>query len=158
MKGPLRHKALAIVATTTLVSPLALSHLNDKEPQQSYRQSYFAMVAMNFGPIAETMKGNIPWNDDMMATWAGELATLATLDVTRSFGPGSDKGTTRAKPAIWENMDDFKQKMADFQTAAAALNEAVAGGDKQAIGAAVGEVGGACKACHDEYKSKDYLY
>ena len=27
-----------------------------------------------------------------------------------------------------------------------------------AVGAGVGEVGKACKACHDEYKSKDYLY
>ena len=27
-----------------------------------------------------------------------------------------------------------------------------------AIKAAVGDTGKACKACHDEYKSKDYLY
>jgi cytochrome c556 len=26
------------------------------------------------------------------------------------------------------------------------------------VGKAVGEAGGTCKACHDDYKSKDYLY
>lgn len=158
MNRSLRNKALAVATAAALVSPLALSHLNDKEPQQSYRQSWFAMVALNFGPMAETVKGNIPWNDAQMATWANELAILASMDVTRSFGPGSDKGTTRAKPEIWDNMDDFKQKMDDFKTAAAALNVAAEGGDQKAVAAAVGDVGGACKACHDEYKAKDYLY
>ena len=46
---------------------------------------------------------------------------------------------------------------ADFP-AVLALNAAAEGGDQKAIAAAVGEVGGACKACHDEYKSKNYLY
>ena len=26
------------------------------------------------------------------------------------------------------------------------------------VGSAVGDAGNACKACHDEYKSKNYLY
>ena len=42
--------------------------------------------------------------------------------------------------------------------AAAGLLEAAQSGDKGAIGAAVKKTGGTCKSCHDEYKSKDYLY
>ncbi len=48
--------------------------------------------------------------------------------------------------------------MNDLKTAVASLQAAVDGGDREAIAAAVGDVGGSCKACHDEYKSKDYLY
>ena len=145
-------------ATSLLLAPFAISHFDDKEPQQSYRQSWFTLVAMNFGPMASTVKGEIPWNDEMMQGWAGDLATLTTLNILRGFGEGSDKGTTRAKPEIWQNKADFESKRGDLKTAVASLQTAVDGGDREAIAAAVGDVGGACKACHDEYKSKDYLY
>jgi len=140
------------------VTPLAVSHFDDKEMQQSYRQSWFAMVAMNFGPMASSVKGEIPWNQEMMQGWANDLATLTTLNIMRGFGDGSDKGTTRAKPEIWENKADFESKMNDLKTAVAALQKTTAGGDREAIAADVGAVGKACKACHDEYKSKEYLY
>ncbi len=140
------------------VTPFAVSHFDDKEMQQSYRQSWFAMVAMNFGPMASSVKGEIPWNQEMMQGWANDLATLTTLNIMRGFGDDSDKGTTRAKPEIWENKADFESKMNDLKTAAAALQKTTAGGDREAIAADVGAVGKACKACHDEYKSKEYLY
>ena len=38
------------------------------------------------------------------------------------------------------------------------LASVVEGGDRAAIAQQVGAVGQTCKACHDEYKSKDYLY
>ena len=140
------------------VTPFAVSHFDDKEMQQSYRQSWFAMVAMNFGPMASSVKGEIPWNQEMMQGWANDLATLTTLNIMRGFGDGSDKGTTRAKPEIWENKADFESKMNDLKTAAAALQKTTTGGDREAITADVGAVGKACKACHDEYNSKEYLY
>ncbi|NCF17821.1 MAG: cytochrome c [Haliea sp.] len=159
MPRSLRKYMLAATAVTGLaLAPLAVSHLNDKEVQQSYRQSWFTLVALNFGPMASTVKGEIPWNDDMMKGWANDLATLTTLNIMRGFGEGSDKGTTRAKPEIWQNKADFESKMNDLKTATAALQEATAGGDRKAIAEAVGAAGEACKACHDEYKSKDYLY
>ena len=102
MPRPIRKHLLAAAAASSLIlAPLALAHLNDKEVQQSYRQSWFAMVALNFGPMASTVKGEIPWNDEMMQGWAKDLSTLTTLNVMRGFGEGSDKGTTRAKPEIW---------------------------------------------------------
>jgi cytochrome c556 len=108
-------------AAGLLLAPLAVSHFDDKEVQQSYRQSWFALVAMNFGPMASTVKGEIPWNDEMMQGWAGDLTTLTTLNIMRGFGDGSDKGTTRAKPEIWENKADFESKMGDLKTAVGAL-------------------------------------
>lgn len=159
MKRTLRN----IVLATTTAAGLALSfqaasHMVKEEPRQSYRQSYFTLVAMNFGPIGAMVKGEMPWDDAMLKTFANELAALASMDVSRAFAPGSEKGTTRAKPAIWENPDDFKSKLGDLQTAVAALQEAASGGDKKAIAEATGATGKACKSCHDEYKAKDYLY
>ena len=150
--------AIAVIAGLAL-SPLAISHYDDKEPQQSYRQSWFALLAANFGPMVSMVKGEIPWQEDQMASYADQLAALTTLDVMRGFSDGSDKGTTRAKPEIWQDTADFQAKMKDLDTAVAALQTvANQGTDRKAIAEAVGGTGKACKACHDEYKSKDYLY
>lgn len=160
MKPTLRSTALALAAAAggIALSLQATAHLNDEEPMQSYRQSYFTLVAMNFGPIGAMVKGEIPWDDARVAMLADELAALASMDVSRAFGPGSDKGTTRAKPTIWENPDDFAAKLADMQEAVAGLQAAAGSGDRVAIAEATGATGESCKACHDEYKSKDYLY
>lgn len=148
-----------IVLSGLIISPFAVSHYNDKEPAQSYRQSWFAMMAANFGPMVGMVKGEIPWEEDQMASYADQLAALVTLDVMRGFADGTDKGTTRAKPEIWENKPDFQAKMDDLTNAVNALQTvANQGTDRKAIAEAVGATGKACKACHDDYKSKDYLY
>ncbi len=154
------HKALLSLATVSAlaISPLAVSHFNDQEPMQSYRQSAFTLMAMNFGPMNAMLKGEIPWNQEQFARWAEDLDDVAELDILRGFAPGSDKGTTRAKPEIWDNMADFEAKMTDLQAATEALDDAAESGDKEQIAEAFAATGGACKACHDEYKSKDYLY
>lgn len=151
---------LCAAATTgaILLTPAALGHYDDKEPLQSYRQSFFALVAANFGPMAAMVKGEMPWDESKMKDLAGDLQSLSELDVLRGFAPGSDKGTTRAKPEIWENMDDFETKMEDLWAAIDKLEDAAEGGDREAIAASVADTGKACKACHDEYKSKNYLY
>jgi cytochrome c556 len=125
---------------------------------QSFRQSYFTLLAMNFGPIAAMVKGEMPYDDAKVLSLAEDVNAIANIDVARAFGPGSDKGTTRAKPAIWENTDDFVEKYQALQKAAGGLLAAAQSGDKGAVGAAVKDTGGTCKSCHDEYKSKDYLY
>ena len=38
------------------------------------------------------------------------------------------------------------------------LSAVAASGDREQIAQQIGAVGQACKACHDDYKSKDYLY
>ena len=156
----LRRSVLVSAAITGIaLAPLAVSHFDDKEPLQSYRQSYFTLLATNFGPMGAMVKGDMAWDDAMMKTYAHDLAALAELDLMRGFAPGSDKGTTRAKPGIWDNTDDFADKYANLQTAARELNSVVSsGGDRKAIAQAVGATGKACKACHDDYKAKNYLY
>lgn len=160
MQRTQRNTILAIIVLTGIaLSPLALSHYDDKEAAQSYRQSWFALMASNFGPMMAMVKGDIPWQEDQMAGYADQLAALTTLDVMRGFVDGSEKGTTRAKPEIWENKPDFAAKLDNLKTAVNALQTvANQGTDRKAISEQVAATGQACKACHDDYKSKDYLY
>lgn len=138
-------------------APLALSHLDSKEFPQSYRQSLFAILGANMGPMAAMVKGEIPWDDARFAGFASDMAAASQLNYMRGFPKGSEGGTTRAKPGIWENMDDFEAKLNDLRSAASELATAAEGGDKKEIMMAFQATGGACKACHEEYKSKDYL-
>lgn len=152
-------KLVTVSLAVAALSPLSsVAHFDDQQMGQSYRQSYFALLANNFGPMASTVKGEIPWDQDRMAGWAKDFTAVTELNLMRGFAPGTEKGTTRAKPEIWENTADFESKLEDMRVAARALEAAVNSGDREQVGKAVGDAGGTCKACHDDYKSKDYLY
>ena len=142
----------------SLMSASTWAHIEQSEPLQSLRQSYFALLGMTFSPMGDMVKGKIEWNDTLFTEWANDLNHAAQFGVERGFAPGSEKGTTRAKADIWSNMDDFQSKLDDFRAAAATLAETAAGGDQAASRDQFIATGGTCKACHDEYKSKDYLY
>jgi len=140
------------------LSAPSMAHIEQTEPFQSLRQSYFALLGMTFAPMGDMVKGKIEWDDALFETWAKDLHHVSQFGVERGFAPGSQEGTTRAKPEIWSNMTDFKSKLDDFRAAAAKLAEVAAEGDAGASREQFVATGGTCKACHDEYKSKDYLY
>jgi len=69
-------------------------------------------------------------------------------------GTGPNVGKTGAKPEIWQNPQDFAAKLSAFQKAAQAFNATAAGSDVNATKAGFGELGKACKACHDKYRAE----
>ena len=152
-------KSITLVALAALlaIAPVAFTHLENAAFNQSYRQSLFALMGANFGPMGSMMKGEIPWDGEQFARWAGDLDRVAQLDIMRGFPPGSDGGKTRAKPNIWQNTEDFEAKIADLRREAAAMAEQADSGDRKALMKQFHKTGGTCKSCHDEYKSKDYL-
>ena len=151
-------KSLITASLAAVVTIPAVAHIERTEPLQSLRQSFFAIVGMTFGPMSDMVKGEIEWNDAQFVAWANDLAAVSKVSVERGFAPGSEKGKTRAKPAIWENTDDFSQKLANFRSEAEALAAAAKAGDKDATIEQFKQTGGTCKACHDNYKSRGYLY
>ena len=71
-------------------------------------------------------------------------------------GTGPDVGKTHAKAEIWQKPDDFRAKALDFRRAALAFNAAARGRDVNAMKAAFGNLGKACKACHDPYRAPEH--
>ena len=69
--------------------------------------------------------GKVP-HSDHLALHAGAIADLSAV-VGTLFEVNAPGG--HALPAIWENPEDFATKVADFQTAAQGLRDAIANGD-----------------------------
>jgi cytochrome c556 len=70
-------------------------------------------------------------------------------------GSGKESGEkTEALPAIWEKPAEFKTAADKLATAAGALKTAADAKDAKAATAAMGEIGGACKGCHDTFREK----
>jgi cytochrome c556 len=149
--------AIASLLAGLAAAPLALSHLDPTQFNLSYRQSVYALLGANFGPMASMIKGEIPWNAEQFQAYSEDLATVASLNISRGFPPGSQGGRTRAKPALWENTADFEEKLEALRTESTKMALVAASGDRQAILQQFQKTGGTCKNCHDEYKSKEYL-
>jgi len=149
-------RRLATVTTATLLLLLAAattSHAQDAAKAIKYRQSAHFLLGWNIGPIGAMVKGERPFDAEEARMRALRLEQVAPM-IAEGYPPGSQAGApTKARPEIWENMDDFRQKVADMEAATQKLVAATATGDVKQVGTALGAVGGTCKACHDQYKA-----
>ena len=118
-----------------------------------YRKAAFTVMAAHFGRVAGMANGRIPFDAKAVAENA-EIASMMSKLPYAGFGPGTDKGDTKAEPKIWTEMDKFNAAATKMQEEMAKLNVAAKGGNIDAIKAAAGETGKSCKACHDNYRKE----
>lgn len=85
-----------------------------------------------------------------------QAAKLKTLEAAfvKQFPAGSDKGETKALPAVWSDMAGFAAASKAADAAYDKLAVAAGSGDMAALTAAFGETGKACGACHDKFRAK----
>ncbi|MFL6734270.1 MAG: c-type cytochrome [Sphingomicrobium sp.] len=109
------------------------------------------------GKASRAAKKGLETSD--LATVRSSAATINELahKVSTSFpaGTGPDVGKTMAKAAIWEQRDKFDDGMKNFQSAAAAFQQAAQGNDVAAMKAAHAKLGGTCKACHESFREEN---
>ncbi|MET0049959.1 MAG: cytochrome c [Candidatus Thiodiazotropha sp.] len=144
----------SLLAGTALVLSLsgAVSQAGEVEKAVEYRQGAMEVFSWNMKGMGDMMKGEKPYDAARLAVMAKDLESATQLDLLSGFPTDSESSESDALPEIWMDFDDFKSKYQDLREAAKALNAAVAGGDKAAIGAALKDTGGSCKACHKKYK------
>jgi cytochrome c556 len=72
-------------------------------------------------------------------------------------GSGPEAGVkTYALPAIWQKQDDFTKIGKAAQAEAIKLDQVANSRNLDALKTEAVTMGKACKACHDDYRSKDY--
>jgi cytochrome c556 len=143
--------ALAVAGLATALP--AAAQFAKPEDAIKYRKAAFTVMAAHFGRVAGIANGKIPF-DAKMAAENAEIATAMSKLPFAGFVPGSDKGDTKAKPEIWTEMDKVKAAATKMQDEMVKLNTAAKGGNIDTIKAAAGEVGKACKGCHDDYRKE----
>jgi cytochrome c556 len=143
----------AIAAVILAATAVAVQAQQVKlEDQVKYRRAAYTLMSLNFGSLGAMAQDKKPFNKDEAIRNADFVAMLCTVP-RQYFGEGTDKDT-KAKPEIWTNRADFDAKMDKMVGEAQKLPAVVRAGDMGAFKKQVGDVGAACKACHDDYRLK----
>ena len=115
-----------------------------------YREHTMEAIGGHMQALADILRGKVR-HEEHLSVHAAALASLAEI-AWKLFPPGSGDGETEALPAIWENPEDFKERLDAFREAANGLRAAAeTGGDMPAATQQLGQV---CKGCHDNYREK----
>ena len=142
--------SLALVAAATLTLP-AQAQFAKPEDAIKYRQSALTIMANHFGRVGAMASGRAPFDANAAAANAAIAETMSKLPWA-AFVEGSGTGNTRAKPEIWSDNAKFKAAAEKMQGEMSKLAAAAKTGNLDNIKAAFGPVGGACKACHDDFR------
>jgi len=138
-----------------LCSGYSLTALSQAKPDVLVKQRQAAMTLQGkyFGPMAGMAQGKVPYRADAVAYNASLLNALSRMPWD-GFTDATKDVKSAALPAIWSDAAKFKQAQDTFQNAVQALVSASKGGDEAATKAAIGAVGKACGACHQDFRQK----
>ena len=146
----------AIITAIALALPTTLA-AGPMEDTIAARQGYFKLLGANIGVLAAMAKGERDYEAAAAQAAADNLVTLSNYRLDHLFMPGTSADDfpdkTRALAKIWDDLPDVQGKVADLNKAALAMQQVAANGKGEMAGA-LGGVGGACKACHDNYRAK----
>jgi cytochrome c556 len=160
MKKSLVRSRVVIAATATVGTAFA-QQLKPEEMIQ-FRQAGYKFMAWNMGKIkTQAVDGTVPFNKDQVLAAARGIQAVANSGMGALYAAGTDKDIgavkTRAKPEIFDpaNAEERNKIGGNFVQQANKLAEVAAGGDAAAIKVAFGDMGKACKACHDKFRKDE---
>ena len=152
-----RRAATPVILTLAALAAAPASARDDPatpEEEIHFRQSVMVVLGRIRGDLQAMAKGDVPF-DAAAAQKAAALSVALSELTPRGFGPGTESGApTKADAKIWKEMP--KYKAANDKMVAAVAKLPVAAKDKSALKDALGDVGKACKGCHDAYKLVEY--
>jgi len=94
-----------------------------------------------------------------VAAAANAIAAAANSGMGALYSPDTVGAVgfhkSRLKKEFFEQPDEVRQVATNFAEQANKLAEVAAAGDKAAIAKQFGEVGKACKSCHDKFRMKE---
>lgn len=147
---------MRIALIAALITAPAFAVADQAKDTVEARQGFYKLLGANMGVFAAMAQGKVDYNAEAAQVAADNMATLASYNVGHLFAPGTssdDVEGSRALPKIWSDFAGVQEKGAAF--GAAVMNmKAEAGKGKAEMTAALGQLGGTCKACHSNYRAK----
>lgn len=119
-----------------------------------YRHEVMEAIKGHNKAIKAILQEKVPYSDHLDIHMTSLEALLGR--VGELFPEGSDFGETKAKDAIWDNPEKFKQSVEKAQQEFVTFKSVVAKGDNRASLDAYKKFGKAsCGNCHKSFKKKD---
>jgi cytochrome c556 len=142
----------ATIAAVMVTTTLAFAQVKPDDVIK-FRKGAYQVISWHIKPLGAMVKGEQPYNKEAFIRNAVVVEQMSKI-VPEAFVPGSDKGTTRAKPEIWSDGGKFKAALEQFQTDAAKMTEVSRSGNFDQIKVQFGALTKACDNCHDNFRSK----
>jgi cytochrome c556 len=159
MKTNVKKIIAPILALSLLAAASIVMAQQAPKPEKliQIRQSSFQVIAWNSGRIKAALDGQ--YNKDEVIKASNAIAGIAGSGLGALFAPGTEQGKgwheTSAKPELFKDLKHFAELGANFSKEANELASVAAGGDAAAVKVQYGKLTRTCKACHDDFKSKD---
>ena len=156
-----RFKKLFVPAVAVAVLAASAAAIAQQTPKPEnlikWRQSAFQVIAWNAGRIKASVDGQ--YNKDDVIKAANTIAAVANSGLGSLFVSGTEQGRgwhdTTAKPELFKDGKHFAELGASFAKEANELAAIASNGDVSAVKAQYAKLTRTCKACHDNFKSKD---
>lgn len=152
----------AAISISLLAAAGSVAAQVSTEDAIKFRQAGYKFMAWNMGKIKEqAVDGKVAFNKDQVLNAALAIKGVANSGMGALYLPGTDTKSapvkTRALPELFDpkNGDELKKVGGNFVQQANKLAEVAAGGDQAAIKVQFGELGKACKACHDKFREEE---
>jgi cytochrome c556 len=122
---------------------------------QKARHEHYEELGDAFKAVRDGTKASTP--DFAAIEKAAEIINKASINQTQWFphGTGPEAGKTRALPEIWSKPAEFAAAMKMLEERAPKLLAATKTKDVDAITKSFRDLGGACKNCHDSFRSPE---
>ncbi len=142
-----RKIAITAVLATAVFTASVVAHANVKDPDVQARMELMKKIGGATKALGDMAKSGsidaavVVENANALASHAGQIEAAFEKEAT---DPKSE-----AKPEIWSDKDGFLKIAAQLATAAQNL-----AGAPDTLPTAMGQIGGACSACHKTYRIK----
>lgn len=141
--------ALLAAAVAALSTVAVTAQADESNPAIVHRQAIYKIISghmqdLKAGLLLKGGSENLAWNADAIVD--------AFKHMGNAYPAGSDKGDTKADSAIWSEPAKFQEAGKKAFGAAMALAEATKAGDQSKSVEAFKALGGACKACHQDFR------
>ena len=140
-------KLLILIFVT--ISSIAFAHSGVKDKNVKERMMVMKAMADNTKIIGQMLKGKTSF-DENEAKLALERLSSLSLKTPKVFEVNATDPKSEAKPAIWDEFDEFTKLSQDLAEATEVLARSV--GTINDLRPALKRVSSGCKACHSKYR------
>ena len=140
-------KLLILIFVT--ISSIAFAHSGVKDKNVKERMMVMKAMADNTKIIGQMLKGKTSF-DENEAKLALERLSSLSLKTPKVFEVNATDPKSEAKPAIWDEFDEFTKLSQDLAEATEVLAGSVS--TINDLRPALKRVSSGCKACHSKYR------